>query len=159
MARVTLDQTNNESLDSTVSKLNTMLMELYDANVEFTDWSGTTVTASGLATVGSLTLDTGTKTATATAGAATLNKNSGVITTEALTTAADAEYELTLTNSTIGASDIVLASVQYGTSAAGVPVITRVTPASGSVKIRVLNAHASAAFDGTLKISFAVLQS
>lgn len=110
------------------------------------------------ATPTSLSIDSGTKTATATAGAATLNKNSGKITSEALTTAAAAEYTLTLTNSAIAAADIVLASVAYGTATAGAPTVGRIKPAAGSVTIVIRNEHATAALDGTLVISFAVLK-
>jgi hypothetical protein len=106
----------------------------------------------------SLKVGSGTKTAAATAGAATLNKPAGVITSEALTTEADAEYELTLTNSEIAAADQVFASVQNGTNTQGVPYVTRVTPAAGNVKIRVRNGHASEALNGTLKIAFFVLK-
>ena len=101
-----------------------------------------------------LRVDTGTKTASATAGAATLNKSAGVITSEALTTAAGATYTLTLTDSAIAAADQVLASVQLGTATTGTPVVTTVTPAAGSVVIVVQNIHASAAVNGTIKISF-----
>ena len=109
------------------------------------------------ATVTNLTIDTGTKTATATAGAATLNKTSGKITSESLTTAAAAAYTLTLTNSTIAATDIVFASVANDTNSAGIPIVGRVTPGSGSVTILVENQHASAAFNGTIVISFMVV--
>lgn len=100
--------------------------------------------------------DYGTVTATATAGAATLNKHYGVITSEALTTAAAAAYTLTLTNSKVAATDIVFASVQNGTNSAGIPIIGTIAPAAGSVVIKVENQHASAAFNGTIKVSFEV---
>lgn len=116
-----------------------------------------TLTSTGLATMGSAKLDTGTKTATATAGAATLNKSSGVITTEALTTAPDAGYGLTLTNSTIANADQVFVSVAFGTANQGNPFVSRVTPSAGSVFISILNG-AGASLNGTLKISFMVLK-
>ena len=106
----------------------------------------------------SIAIDTGAKTATATSGAATLNKSSGVITTEALTTAATATYVLTLTNSTIGATDQVFASVSMGTSTTGLPDITSIKPGAGSVVITVQNAAPSAVLNGTLKIAFAVFK-
>lgn len=110
-------------------------------------------------TVLALTIDTGTKTAAATAGAATLAKRSGKITSEALTTAQDALYTLTLTNSTIAAADVVLASVANGTNTQGTPIIVRVTPAAGSVVIVIANKHATAeALNGTLVISFLVIK-
>jgi len=100
----------------------------------------------------------GSGTATATSGAATLNNRFGVITSEALTTAQNAIYTLTITNSAIKAGDIVLASVQNGTNDQGTPMIGSITPADGSVVIQVINKHASAeALNGTLKIAFAAL--
>ena len=98
--------------------------------------------------------------ATATAGAATLNEaGSGVITSEALVTAANALYTLTLTNNMVGAADIVLASVAYGTATTGSPVVTRITPAAGSVVIIVRNGvTGDAALNGTIKVSFLVIK-
>jgi hypothetical protein len=105
-----------------------------------------------------LALDSGTKTATATAGAATLSKSAGVVTTEALSTAAAASYTLTLTNTSIAVGDQVLASVSLGTATTGTPVITSIKEGAGSVVIIVKNIDASAAFNGTLRIKFAVLK-
>lgn len=156
MAQQQLDLTANENLSVALSKIQANFNELYGNTPEFTDWSGDTVTATGLISGGSLQLDTGTKTAAATAGAATLSKDSGKITSEALTTAAGATYTLTLTNTAIAAADMVFASVALGTATTGMPVITRVTPAAGSVVIIVQNIHASAALNGTIVISFMV---
>lgn len=93
------------------------------------------------------------------AGAATLNKMSGKVTSEALTTAQNALYTLTLTNSQIVAADIVAAFIANGTNTQGTPVIVRVTPAAGSVVIIVKNMHdAAQALNGTIVISFIVLK-
>lgn len=98
-------------------------------------------------------------TASATAGAATLNKSSGIITSEALTTAQNALYTLTLTNSVIVATDIVFTTLANGTNTQGTPVVVRVTPGSGSVVIIVKNMHdAAQALNGTIKIGFVVLK-
>ena len=98
-------------------------------------------------------------TGTATAGAVTLNAYSGKITTEALTTAQDALYTLTITNNKIAAADLVFASVANGTNAQGTTVIKSIAPAAGSVVIIVANKHATAeALNGTLKISFHVVK-
>lgn len=105
-----------------------------------------------------LSLGKGTQTASATAGAATLHQPQGKITSEALTTAAAANYTLTLTNEKIVATDLVFVSVAYGTATAGTPVVSRVTPAAGSVVIVIKNDHASAAFDGTLVVSYFVVK-
>lgn len=100
--------------------------------------------------------DYGTVTATATAGAATLNKFYGKITSESLTTAAAAAYTLTLTNSNIAATDIVFASVANGTNTGGIPLVGTITPAAGSVAIKIENQHATTAFNGTVVVSFEV---
>jgi hypothetical protein len=98
-------------------------------------------------------------TAAATAGAATLNKTAGKITTEALTTAQNAIYVLTLTNSEIAAADIVVATVCDGTNTQGTPMIGFVKAAAGSCTIEVINKHATAeALNGTLVISFKVFK-
>jgi hypothetical protein len=149
-----IDITGNEPMHRTLEKIRTAI----DNNLSGTDPSVTTITASGLGTVGSAKIDTGTKTATATAGAATLNKSAGVITSESLTTAAAAVYTLTITNSTIAAADQVFASVSFGTSTTGEPVVERVTPGAGSVVIRVKNVAGAAALNGTIKVAFMVLK-
>lgn len=169
MAQKSLDTTGNEPMGVAYAKINDNFAELYGNTPEFTDWSGVSVTATGAISGGSvsttgqlaggsLQLDSGTKTATATAGAATLNKDSGKITTESLTTAKGAEYTLTLTNSAIAAADMVFASVALGTATTGLPMVTTITPAAGSVVIKVLNNDANDALNGTLKISFMVLK-
>lgn len=116
---------------------------------------GTTPAA---ATVTDFHVDTGTKTATAVAGAATLNKRAGVVTSESLTTAAGADYTLTLTNSTIAAADQVMASVATGTNTTAGLHVHEVTPAAGSVTIKVRNGHATTALNGTIVIAFVVIK-
>jgi hypothetical protein len=105
-----------------------------------------------------LAVDSGTKTATAVAGAATLSKMAGVITSEALVTAAGATYVLTVTLSGVQGSDTVLASVWFGTSTTGTPTIATVKPNAGNVVITVQNIAAAAALNGTLKIGYLVLK-
>jgi hypothetical protein len=75
-----------------------------------------------------------------------------------LTTAAGATYALTLTNSDIVLGDMVLASVQNGTSTTGTPCVTTVAVSAGQVIVTIQNIHASAALNGTIKITFAVLK-
>lgn len=117
----------------------------------------TSIDSSNNLSVTKVTLDSGTKTATATAGAATLNKNAGKVTSEAITTAAGSDYVLTLTNSTIAATSIVLPSVGNGTNTTEGLAVNRVQPASGSCVIRIRNTHASSALNGTIVISFTVI--
>lgn len=105
----------------------------------------------GLVLVG----DTGT--ATSTAAAATVSKQSGIVTSEALTTAAGASWDLVLTNTKIAATSKVFASVQNGTNSQGIPVVGAITPGSGSATIKVFNLHASQAFNGTIKVTFGIV--
>ena len=93
--------------------------------------------------------------ATSTASAATINAQSGVITTEALTTAAGATYTMTLTNSLVNTSSVVLAVAGNGTNTlCGLSPLT-VTPSAGSVKMIFQNVGLSA-LNGTMKIFFTV---
>jgi len=110
------------------------------------------IVTSGKTTTATFQLDTGTKTATAAAGAATLNKASGKITTESLTTPPGAAYTLTLTNSAIAAADTVFVSLANGSNSAGLPMVGLVTPAACLATIVVNNMHASAALNGTLDL-------
>jgi hypothetical protein len=98
-------------------------------------------------------------TAAAVSGAVTVTALQAKITSEALTTAQNAIYTLTVTDTLIEAGDIVLASVANGTNTQGSPVVTRVSPAAGSVVILVANLHASAqALNGTIVVSFQVFK-
>lgn len=103
-------------------------------------------------------LGKGNKAATAVAGAATLDNYSGVIASEALTTAAAAVYVLTVTNPKIKATDIVMVTIANGTNSAGAPTLQTATPAAGSLVVRIANRDAAAAFNGTLAVHFAILR-
>ena len=116
---------------------------------------GASVDVSGDTLTGELVFTSGSDTSTA--AASTINAQSGQITTEALTTAAAAEYTFTLTNSNIAATSVVLVSVGKGTATAGTPVVAWVTPGAGSVVIIIQNAHVSSALDGTITINFLVI--
>lgn len=101
---------------------------------------------------------TGSGTATATAGAATLANRFGKITTESLTTAQDASYTLTITNTSCLATDMVFVSVANGTNTQGTTVVTKVTPADNSLVIVITNKHSTAqALNGTLVVSYACI--
>lgn len=100
-----------------------------------------------------------TATATGTSGTSTVTLNTplGVITTDAITTAAAATHVMTVTDSTVTATSIIHASVSQNGST-GLPVITSIEPGSGSFIVRVTNLHASAAFNAALKIAFEVVK-
>jgi hypothetical protein len=157
MAQQTLDQQGNEAYAIFVGKLTTMFNDLYALLSGVAAASVATLTSAGLLTTQSLRLDTGTKTATAVSGAATLNKSAGIITSEAITTAAGADYTLTLTNSDIASGDSVFASVYLSTTG-GTPTVAAVTPSAGQVIIVVQNIHATVAFGGAIKIPFMILK-
>lgn len=95
-------------------------------------------------------------TATSTAAAATINAQAGVITTEALTTAAGATYLMTLTNSYINSGSIVNVSVGRGTATGAGLTPLAVTPGTGTCAILLKNPDGSAV-NGTMKIAFSVL--
>lgn len=96
-------------------------------------------------------------TTTEVSSAATLNAYSGVVTSQSLTTAAGAVHTMTLTDSAIVAGSLVLASVGNGTNTGGTPAMGPVTPGAGSATFTIQNIHATAAFNGTLVISFKVI--
>lgn len=102
-----------------------------------------------------LTVDSGT--VAAALGAATLNKQSGVVTSEALTTIGGQTYTLTLTNSVVTAGSRVFCSLDNGTNTTGPIYVSRVTPGAGSVVIVVTNGAAAIALNGTIKIAFFVV--
>ncbi len=95
---------------------------------------------------------------TGSSAAVTVNEVAGIVTSEALATAQNAIYALTLTNSKIDANSIVLATVEDGTNTQGTPMIGQVKPGAGTCTIEVINKHASAeALNGTIKIRFMVV--
>lgn len=104
------------------------------------------------------TINADSGTASCTTNAATLSKMAGKITTESLTTAAQGQQTITVTNTTVAAADIVLATLANGSNTQGVAVLGRVTPAAGSFTVSIENQHASQAFNGTFVISFLVIK-
>lgn len=98
-----------------------------------------------------------TATAVGTGGTSTvtLSKPLGVITTDAITTAAAGTHVMTVTNTLVTSTSIIHASINQNGST-GLPVITSIEPGSGSFVIRISNLHASAAFNAALKIPFSL---
>ena len=94
-------------------------------------------------------------TGTASSGAVTLNTFSGLITSEAQTTAAGSTFTIVLTNSTIAATSVVQAIVRSKTNTVRGAYVSSITPASGSVTIVVTNGG-TAALNGTFVIPFNV---
>jgi hypothetical protein len=91
-------------------------------------------------------------TATSTAGAATCNHTGSIVTTEALATAAAADYSFTLTNADINQNSMVFVSVANGTNTTVPCYVHAIQPGNGSVTFKVRNAGAGA-LNGTLVLS------
>ena len=87
---------------------------------------------------------------------ATLNVQSGVVTTPSLAELAGGKYTLTLTDSEITSSSNVLAFATMNSATTGMPYITKVTPGTGNVVIVVTNIDPTVALNGTVNISFLV---
>lgn len=87
----------------------------------------------------------------------TLSKPCGQITTVALTTAAAAEEEFTVTNTLVAATDVVVVGTTY--AGAGTPIVAVKGVAAGSFKIVITNVHASNALNAVLVVNFAVIKS
>lgn len=88
--------------------------------------------------------------------AGTLNKAAGRVTTEALTTAAEAAEAFTITNDQVTANSIILASISEYDGAGG-PVISSVQPGAGSFVVNLINSSAATALDDSLSFDFVVL--
>lgn len=126
--------------------------QIKDGNILATNLMQLNVTNT-MAAGSKIVLDKGT--GTVSAGDVTINKNSGVITTTSLTTAAGSTATVTLTNSEIATSSVVIVSLMGGTNTT-VGVILSATAAAGSSTITIENNNASAALNGTLIIGFSI---
>lgn len=95
--------------------------------------------------------------ATAVSGAAAVATDSGIITSESsLTTSAGANYTLTVGCPACTPQSLVMASAQNGTNTGGAPAVRTVTPGDGKITILVGNTDGSAAFNGSVVVSFIV---
>ncbi len=94
-------------------------------------------------------------TQTSTAGAATVSSFMGRIITESISTAAGANYTMTLTNTIITAASNMQVQVYSGTNTTPGLVVFSVTPAAGSAVILIRN-NGTAALNGTIVIAFLV---
>jgi hypothetical protein len=98
-------------------------------------------------------------TGTCATSAVTISDYSGLITTEALTTAQNAIETITVTNTKVTTSDLVFVTIGNGTNSQGTPMLGLVTTGSGSFTVKIINKHATAeSLNGTLKIGFIVVK-
>lgn len=108
--------------------------------------------ANTMASGSEIILDKGT--GTESSNAVTISKQSGVITTTSLTTAQYATEVITLTNTLIATTSVVIAQIMGGTNTTrGISV--QATAGNGSSVITITNLN-SAALNGTVIIGFAV---
>lgn len=94
-------------------------------------------------------------TVTLSSNAGTVDTRSGTITTEALTTAAGAEQDLTITNSLSTTTSLIEADIVGGTNTSGVTVGVKST-AAGSFVLTLFNTD-TAALNGTVIVHFTIL--
>lgn len=94
--------------------------------------------------------------AVSTAAAATVNHTGGTITTESLTTAAGTDYTFTLTNANICPDSVPMFTIGSGTNTTMPFYVHSVAITPGQAVLKIRNGHASAAFNGTMKIWFAI---
>lgn len=86
----------------------------------------------------------------------TLNTQSGVITTVALTTAADTDAgSFTVTNSKCFSNSVVVVTVVN--SGAGAPIATVTSTSDGSFIVKLRNVHSATALNSVLKINFTIV--
>lgn len=97
-----------------------------------------------------------TVTANATAGKAVAHGEAALITTEALSQAAGATYTLTVGNSQIMPSSIIIPVISNGSNTQGDPSLATVTVSLGKAVINIINRHASQALNGTLQIALLI---
>lgn len=103
---------------------------------------------------GAIVLEKGT--ATATGESVTLNKQSGVITTKSLNTAASSTYALTVVNSRCVGADTPVAVTQIGGTNTKWASILKCVPGTGEFVVTFKNMEDADALDGTEKFSFVV---
>lgn len=94
---------------------------------------------------------------TASSDAVTINKPTGIVTTESKTTAQNGNFTITVTCSYCKTGSFVLVDVWNGTNTQGTVTKGKVTPGNGSFTVEIRNTHASAeALNGTVKFGFRV---
>lgn len=86
----------------------------------------------------------------------TLSKPCGTIVTVALTTAAAAIEQFTVTNTLVAATDVIAVSTTY--NGAGTPQVSVIHVTAGTFDIIIKNAHAANALNAAMTINFAIIK-
>jgi hypothetical protein len=86
------------------------------------------------------------------------NQDGGLVTTEALNTAAGATASYVVASGQIDSDSVVLVTIQNGSNTQGDPSLQLVNSQSvqGQVTITIVNRHASQAFNGSLIIGLII---
>jgi hypothetical protein len=130
-----------------------------------TDWytagvnTSADIQASTLAATGTLTVTTGGNLSIAMARGimSTINQPTGIYVGSIVTLGASDISVLTITNSLVTSTSRVFASLTNATNTAGRPMIQAVNPTPGMISVSIYNGHPSVAVNGTLSVSFVVL--
>lgn len=93
---------------------------------------------------------------TSSATGVTLSKQTGQITTVALTTAGAAEERFTVTNTLVEATDCIALGTTY--AGAGTPAVSVMAVSAGSFDLVITNLHVSAALNAVMVINFALIK-
>lgn len=126
----------------------------WNASGLFTGAIAEQVGAAGVQMTGKLLTDKGTITQiTSKTTTVVLDKSAGVITTVALTDAADTSFEFTFTNSLLVATSVVQLTVENSGTGVGVATVTSLGAGTGVIRV---NNVGVAAFNSVLKIHFTV---
>lgn len=91
--------------------------------------------------------------------AVTCDGTAGVITTVALTTAANSyDGPFTVNNSYVTATSIIILTPEYASGKTGIPIVmTEGTPGAGTFKIKIANGAALDALNDVLKIHYLIV--
>ena|SRR5271166_6308060 len=98
-------------------------------------------------------------TGTEAGNAVTISNMAGVITTSSLTTAGAGNYVITLTNTKIASTDVVLLTLAGGSNNATFNISTKCVSGAGSAVITIYNNTAATSLNGTLIFNFLVVKS
>jgi hypothetical protein len=130
-----------------------------------TDWytAGTNtnadISASTITATGNLTVSAGGNLSVAMARGivSAINQPTGIYVGSIVTLSASDVAVMTISNSLVTATSRVFVSLTNATNTAGRPVVQAVTPTPGMISVAIHNSHPSAAVNGTLSVSFVVL--
>lgn len=115
------------------------------------------ITATALTFAAGGTVNSDSDVVTLISHAGTLSKMAGVVTSEALTTAAGASQAFVITNTTVAAGDLVFVQSSGGTNT-NLHVAFKAVTTANTITVTATNTAAVGALDGTLVFNFVVLK-